>query len=165
MALFSKGGFIDDDWHSWQDGQPHHARTIVPLVVWLDLQASNTPESLPRGVMLEPGTDLQTLVSHIGSFGLIALQFPKFADGRAFSLARRLRDELGYVGELRAVGDVLLDQLQFMQRCGFDTFDVVDEPTLRALRSGRKPFVSRFYQPAIGAEVPAGTRPWLRKTS
>ena len=76
-----------------------------------------------------------------------------------------LRDEHGFEGEIRAVGDVLWDQLQLMARCGFDAFEISHEPTLKALASGKKPFMSDFYQPGMGQETQEGApRAWARRT-
>ena len=66
----------------------------------------------------------------------MALAFAKFADGRSFSYARLLRDRHRFRGELRAIGDVLIDEIPLMLRCGFDSFDVTNAPTLHALESG-----------------------------
>ena len=97
---------------------------------------------------------------------LVALKFDKFADGRAFSYAELLRERHGFNGELRATGDVLLDEIALMQRCGFTSFEVTDANTLRALKEGRAPKGALFYQPALGPrEAPAGTRPWLRRAA
>ena len=96
-------------------------------------------------------------------FAIIALDFPKFSDGRAFSTARLLREKHGYAGELRAVGNVLADQIPLMRRVGFDTFEVTNAPTRRALAEDRLAEVTLHYQPAGAAEPPAGTRPWLRR--
>lgn len=72
-------------------------------------------------VRLEPGDDARDLIPHLGRLQLIEVNFPVFGDGRGYSAARILR-EAGYTGELRAVGDVLVDQLAFLRRCGFDAF-------------------------------------------
>ena len=69
----------------------------------------------------------------------MALAFAKFADGRAFSYARLLRDRYGFRGELRAIGDVLIDEIPLMLRCGFDSFDVTNASTLKALEAHRLP--------------------------
>ena len=67
---------------------------------------------------------------------------------------------------MRAVGDVLFDQMQLMVRCGFDSFEIVDPATLRLLKSGRRvATVDRFYQPGLEREVPVGTRPWARRSA
>ena len=95
----------------------------------------------------------------------IDLNFPKFTDGRAYSQARLLRERLGYRGGLRATGAVFLDQLPFMLRCGFDSFEVTNAPTLRALEAGQLPGSPLHYQPSSAHdEAGEGTRPWLRVT-
>jgi uncharacterized protein (DUF934 family) len=88
-----------------------------PVVALADFSAtSNT-----AAVRLDPGDDARALVPHIGGLRLIEISFPKYRDGRGYSTARILR-EAGYIGELRAAGDVLLDQVAFMRRVGFDSF-------------------------------------------
>ena len=72
-------------------------------------------------VRLEPGDDARDLLPHLDRLRLIEVNFPVFGDGRGYSSARILR-EAGYTGELRAVGEVLVDQLAFLRRCGFDSF-------------------------------------------
>jgi uncharacterized protein (DUF934 family) len=89
----------------------------------------------------------------VNELGVIAVNFPKFADGRGYSIARLLRERLGYKNELRAIGDVLLDQLQFMKRCGFDRFvlraDKNAEEAARCLS-----FFSQSYQAATDTDLP-----------
>jgi len=72
-------------------------------------------------VRIEPGDDARVLLPFLDRLALIEVNFPSFADGRGYSAARILR-EAGYTGEMRAVGDVLIDQLSHMRRCGFDAF-------------------------------------------
>ena len=72
-------------------------------------------------VRLEAGDDARALLPHLGQLALVEVSFPTFRDGRGYSAARVLR-EGGYTGELRAAGDVLVDQLPLMRRCGFDSF-------------------------------------------
>ena len=88
---------------------------------------------------------------------LIALEFPTFRDGRAYSTARLLRERHGYSGELRAFGNVLRDQLMFMHRCGFNAFEVAEA---NALDSWRKALgeMSVWYQPTADGRVPATAR-------
>lgn len=74
-----------------------------------------------NAVRVEPGDDARLLVPFLDRLALVEIDFPSFADGRGYSAARILR-EAGYEGELRAVGDVLIDQLSHMRRCGFDSF-------------------------------------------
>jgi len=78
--------------------------------------------SPPDLVVFEPTDDLAAFAGRIGSLRIIAVNFPKYGDGRGYSIARLLRERYGYKGELRAVGVVARDHLQQMERCGFDSF-------------------------------------------
>ena len=78
-------------------------------------------QSNAAAVRIEPGDDARALLPHLGRLALVEVNFPVYGDGRGYSAARILREH-GYQGELRAVGDVLVDQLSHMRRCGFDSF-------------------------------------------
>ena len=96
-------------------------RTDEPVgdpAVTVDSFADQTNASAVR---VEPGDDARALLPHLDRIALVEVNFPAYGDGRGYSSARILR-EAGYTGELRAVGDVLLDQLSHMYRCGFDAF-------------------------------------------
>ena len=97
---------------------------------------------------------VEDLAPHVGRLRLIVLSFPKFSDGRAYSQARLLRGRLGYAGELRATGGVLQDQLPFMLRCGFDSFESDQKGFEEALAKARTLF-SVVYQPAEDDRAPA----------
>ncbi len=71
---------------------------------------------------LEPGDDPAECAERLGAIARVEVNFPKFTDGRGYSIARLLRERYGYRGELRAVGDVLRDQIYYLSRCGFDAF-------------------------------------------
>ena len=106
------------------------------------------------GVRVGAGEAVEALAYDLPRIAVVALEFPKFRDGRAYSAARVLRERLGYGGEVRAVGDVRLDQAGFMVRCGFDAF----EPTDGATPEGWTYAASRFrhvYQRAADGRVPA----------
>ncbi|WP_432200928.1 DUF934 domain-containing protein [Erythrobacter sp. W53] len=75
-----------------------------------------------NAVRVEPGDDARALLPHLDRLALVEVNFPAFGDGRGYSSARVLR-EAGFAGEIRAVGDVLVDQLAYMRRCGFDAFE------------------------------------------
>jgi uncharacterized protein (DUF934 family) len=90
--------------------------------------------------------DVQALGDRLAGVNLIVLNFPSFTDGRAYSQARLLRERLGYTGELRATGAVFLDQLPFMLRCGFDSFESEQKGFAEALAKARTLF-SVVYQP------------------
>lgn len=97
-------------------------------------------------VRIEPGDDARALIPHLGDLKLIEVNFPSFMDGRGYSSARVLR-EAGYAGELRAVGDVLVDQLGAMRRCGFDSFEP-DKPLDPADAETALARWQHVYQPA-----------------
>ena len=103
-------------------------------------------------VRLEPGDDARDLLPHLARIRLVEVNFPTYGDGRGFSAARILR-EAGYTGELRAVGDVLVDRLDAMRRCGFDSFspDVALDPADAEAALSRWPEV---YQSAADGRVP-----------
>ena len=82
---------------------------------------SFTGQSTATAVRIEPGEDARALLPHLDRLSLVEVNFPAYGDGRGYSAARILR-ESGYQGELRAVGDVLVDQINAMRRCGFDSF-------------------------------------------
>ena len=106
----------------WQplhaDGTPR-ARALLTLTQWQALRAA-WPQDLPLGVTLANTDDVAVLGSDAERLSLVALQFPKWTDGRAYSQARLLRGRLRYTGELRATGDVVVDMLPLLQRSGFD---------------------------------------------
>jgi uncharacterized protein (DUF934 family) len=109
-------------------------------------------QSNATAVRLEPDEDARLLIPHLDRLALVEIAFPKFRDGRGYSSARILR-EAGYKGELRAAGDVLVDQIAFMRRCGFDSFAPdapLDEDTVKASLS----VYSHVYQGAADAGVP-----------
>jgi uncharacterized protein (DUF934 family) len=95
---------------------------IVPLSLWVAKRGEFGAREGKIGVWLDAHEGPEAIADDIGQFALIALRFPKFGDGRAYSTARLLRERHGYKGELRAVGDVLHDHLYFMEQCGFDAF-------------------------------------------
>jgi len=103
-------------------------------------------------VRLEPGDDARDLIPHLARIQLIEVNFPVFGDGRGYSAARILR-EAGYQGELRAVGDVLVDQLAYLRRCGFDAFapEVPLDPADAESAFGR---YAEVYQPTIDGHAP-----------
>jgi uncharacterized protein (DUF934 family) len=165
MRLWRAGGFAHDVWTRLADDAPlsNDAAAIVSLKRWLAEREGLAGRASPVGVVVEAGADAQAHLKDLADRPLVALAFDKFADGRAFSYARLLRDRYGLKGELRATGDVLIDEIPLMLRCGFDAFEVTNPPTLAALEAGRLPGPAIHYQPASGGmETRAGERPWLR---
>lgn len=150
--LWNGQNFVADDWRALGDDEPLAigGRAIVSLARWRAEQAGLAALGVPIGIAVPPGESVDPATDDIDRLALIALVFPKFTDGRAYSAARRLR-EAGFRGELRATGDVLLDQLPLMLRAGFDAFEITHAATIRALESSGVPAVNRVYQP--GSEI------------
>jgi len=107
------------------------------------LLARNTPV----GVKLQSGENPEMLGGDVSHFALIALEFPKFRDGRAFSWARMLRTRLGFTGEIRAVGDFLYDQVNYQHRVGFDAWEVPDNFTVEMFNRALTE-MTNVYQPS-----------------
>ncbi|MCX5495918.1 DUF934 domain-containing protein [Kaistia dalseonensis] len=166
MALWKNGAFAEDNFRlvpdeaALADGEP----SIVTLARFRAERDQLLGRNTPIGLLIPPGADWSDIVGDLSRFSVIALDLPKFADGRAFSIGRLLRDRDGFTGELRAVGAFFLDQMPFLKRVGFDAFSTSDPLVLKGLEEGRWPEVTEYYQPAsdIG-EVPAGKRPWARR--
>ncbi|MNJ57022.1 hypothetical protein D3C77_525950 [compost metagenome] len=98
---------------------------ILPLADWLDREAQQPAGR--DGLWLGPDDEIEALEPWLAQVALIAIDFPSFRDGRGYSQAYLLRTRLGWQGELRAVGDVLRDQLSHMRQCGFDSFAVRED--------------------------------------
>ena len=117
---------IQDSWQLLEQGAagalPFSGDVIVPLELWLDERATLSFRLGRIGVWLETDADPATIAPDLARIDLVAVRFASFADGRVYSLARLLRERYGYRGELRAIGDVLRDQLYYLARCGFDAF-------------------------------------------
>ena len=130
-----------------------HNRDDAPLeepAVTLDAFLGGQDDA--TAVRLEAGDDARALITHIDRLKLIEIAFPSFRDGRGYSAARILR-EAGYDGELRAQGDVLVDQIPFMRRCGFDSF-APEAPVDEAVLAASLARYENVYQPAADAAVP-----------
>jgi uncharacterized protein (DUF934 family) len=128
MPLIKDGRRVDDLWVAVADDAPLPAGrpVIVSLKRWQAEHDLLVERDAPVGVRLKSNELAETIAADAGRLGLIALEFPGFRDGRAYSTARLLRERHRFRGELRAVGQVLRDQFLFMQRCGFDAFEVSD---------------------------------------
>ena len=152
--LWTGEAFVADSWRVIDDDTPFPigGHVIVSLARWRAEQATIAALGVPVGVTVQPAEALDLDTDDVARLSVIALAFPKFTDGRAYSTARRLR-EGGYAGEIRATGDVLLDQLPLMLRAGCSTFEITSAATLRALAAAPLPAVSRVYQSGAEAAV------------
>ena len=151
-------------------GAPQSGDWIVPLAVWAEQRATLVTRQGRNGVLLENTDDPRALAADFDKLAVIAVRFPKFTDGRGYSIARLLR-RLGWQGELRAVGDVQRDELFYMSRCGFDAFELREgqnaENALTAFNDFSMPYQaaidngSRFGgAPAAGNAAINAISPW-----
>lgn len=155
--VWREGAFVADFWHVADDDGPvtEGRSAIVSLARWRSskrILAAHTPAI---GVRLAAAETLDPDGDDVHLLGVVVLPFPKFSDGRSYSAARRLR-EAGFTAEIRATGDVLLDQIPLMLRAGFDAFEITDRATVRALEASGVPAIARVYQ--AGAEVSSAAR-------
>jgi len=109
--------------------------------------------SPPDLVVLEPTDDPRSLAELLPGLKLIAINFPKYGDGRGYSIARLLRERYGYKGELRAIGVVARDHLQLMAQCGFDSFQLREGEDAQEALAGLDDF-SEAYQASAAQPVP-----------
>lgn len=132
--LIKNARFVDNPWlvidreSDLQDCLSASAdHLIVPLALWQAHRDELLDSGRTIAVWLDSDEDPEDLAEDLARLPMVALNFPVFKDGRAFSSAVILRQRYGYQGEIRAIGEVLRDQLFYMKRCGFDAFDVSDQ--------------------------------------
>ena len=151
--LLKDGKVIADDWVHVADEEDLPARggVIVSLARWKADHNSLAGRADGIGVRLEAGQSPEEIKDDLSHFAVIALDLPKFGDGRAYSYARLLKGRLQFEGEVRAVGDVLRDQFRAMYRCGFDALEVSEDADDEALERSWQEALGEFryaYQPA-----------------
>ncbi|HEY9037191.1 MAG TPA: DUF934 domain-containing protein [Pseudomonadales bacterium] len=127
-------------------GDVPSGQIIVPLGYWL-AQQDILSQRADTAVWIDSDEGPEALAGQLSSLPLIAIHFPAFADGRGYSTARILRDRMGYHGELRAFGDVMRDQLFYLQRCGFNSFAIREDRSAEDALAGLGDF-SVSYQGA-----------------
>lgn len=166
-TLWKDGAFMADPFRAWSEesNAATASYTHVPLPVFVANRDAFLANPHPLGLQVSPGDRIEDVEADLGRFASIAITFPAFTDGRGYSTARLLTERYQYANEIRAVGDVLQDQIPLMRRCGVNALVVTHEPTRDALVENRLPEVGIFYQPVGTSEVPVGTRPFLRRVS
>jgi len=162
MPIIKNRQIVEDDWRTLADdadSDPGPGDIIVPYAYWQAHRDSLLKRNTRLGVKLAPDEGPELIKDDLAHFDVVALHFPTFRDGRHYSHARLLRERYGYTGELRATGDVLRDQIFFMQRCGFDAFAPNPEHDIEDVLAGFDDF-SITYQPAADE-----SRPLFRRRS
>ena len=127
QRIIKNGQLVDESWHllpkdATLEGVSNCDDLIVPLALYVEHTGALKARDGGLGVWLEAGEEIEEIADQLDNFQVIALNFPAFTDGRHSSTAYLLRTRYGYTGEVRAIGDVLRDQLWALQRCGFDAF-------------------------------------------
>ncbi len=158
MGLLKNGQAVAD---SYTDVSEHEVigdtvagAIIVSLQQWQEHRDALLERSAPLGIVLRSNEKPELIRSDLSHFAVIALDFPTFRDGRAYSHARMLRERFGYQGELRAVGEVLLEQLHYMQRVGFNSFAIASDAALRDWETAAAD-MSVWYQPGADERATA----------
>lgn len=159
--IIKHGQGVDDDWQllTLSDGATPESLALpagpvlLPLAVWLARRSELLACPDRHGVWLDSHEDPAALAGDFARLTLIGVNFPRFTDGRAYSIARLLRERHHYAGEIRALGDVLHDQLFFMQRCGFDAFALRADKDIEKALTGLRVF-SEAYQAAVDQPLP-----------
>ncbi len=149
----------EDDWNVLRLGANDRpdsmlvpaGKVIVPLKVW-QAQRDTLLQRADIGVWFASNERAEDLQNEVAKFSVIAVDFPKFADGRGYSIAYHLRTRLGYRGELRAIGDVLRDQMFYMQRVGFDAFTPRPDKDIHEALKGLSDFSLNYQASADEAQ-------------
>ena len=159
MPLLKNGTIAADPWQNVAEGEalPPSGPVILPFERWKAERETLLGRNTPLGVRVGNTQAVAELAPDLDRLELIVLEFPKFTDGRAYSQARLLRERYGYRNELRATGNVLRDQLLFMQRCGFDAVEFEHADPEAAWKASTATF-SVFYQPTGDGRTPVERR-------
>ena len=146
--LIKNGSIVEDQWLPVDPDSPeHYDEQVFSLDQWLELE-----DKSGSAVQIESGQAPAPLFDALDKISLVVINFPVFTDGRGFSYARELRQR-GYSGELRAAGHFIRDQLTYLQRCGFDAFQMADEAQLEGALASLTDF-SEHYQASIDQPLP-----------
>jgi uncharacterized protein (DUF934 family) len=129
MALIKHDSVVPDPWLCLPDDEPlpdGDARVIVSTARWQEIRDASAIATRRIGIRLEPGEFPERIADDLARFAVVAVRFASFRDGRGFSSARMLRERYAYSHEIRATGEVTVDQAMFLRRCGFDAIEVPD---------------------------------------
>ncbi len=165
MVLIKNGEFVEDTFAYVADDAPMPANgSIVSLARFTKDREALLARNAPLGVRLQSSQSPEALGEDVHRLSVVALEFPKFRDGRGFSWARLLRTRLGFAGEIRAVGDYLYDQVAFMRRVGIDAFELRENFTLYEFRRALGEITNVYQSSADGRKTIRELRDATRET-
>ncbi len=154
---------VKDGW-VLADTDEGSGQVILPLAAYLALSKEQRKAGANRlGVLIQPLESIDAIVDDLPNLSLIALAFPTYTNGTAHSKAAMLVEHYSFSGEIRALGDVLFDQIPLMIRNGFTSFEVTNGPTISQLASGKKGGIAFQYQPAARPSPTAKSYVWRHK--
>lgn len=159
--IIKSGSIVSDDWRVLKLAEGETPETValsakhmlVPLAVWLARKPEILAQGGAIGVWLDSSEGPEAIATDLEQIAVIGVNFPKFTDGRSYSSARLLRERYAYRGEIRAIGDVLFDQLFYMKRCGIDAFTLRADQNIEKALTGFATF-SESYQAAVDQPQP-----------
>ena len=164
--IWKETGFVENDPWVIETDEVKAEGAQKPLLS-LDalIETAEASNEAGLGVLVRPADDVRRLEPYLGRLDIVVVEFPAFSDGRAFSHASLLRARLGYRQELRAAGDVLIDQVPLMLRVGIDSFAVTNETALKRLAEGRLPGIDVHYQPTARPAEDGPSYSWRRRSA
>ncbi len=164
MPLIKENAFVEDLWIHLNDGDA--LTEDGDIIVTFERLEKDWSELVARhrqvGVTLRNVADPYLLRPFLDRLSLITLEFPAFADGRAYSQAKIIRNQLGFKGELRATGNVLADQAALMERCGFDSFEVGESLSIETWKKASEDLKFSYQRDYRGTPTKVKTKPILQ---
>lgn len=153
--LLKDNQIIDDSWLILDDSAETlpSGNILLSLEQWQQFSDQLSQHNGELGLWLEGNAEIDTVIDSLQQLSLIAIKFPKFVDGRGFSLARLLRERYNYNGELRAIGEFIRDQLYLLKRCGFNAFQLTENQDLSEASKSLSDF-SETYQVSADQQEP-----------
>ena len=155
QPLIKNGLRVENDpWAVFDAGEdgafPEYA--LLPLSFWVSQGEEIKDSALKLGAVLRAGDEIDELIPFLSQLSVIAFEFEKFADGRGFSFARQLRSEYAFDGEIRAFGDILPDQVNYLQRSGFDAFALRTEREAETALALGNAFTVQYQSDAVQSQ-------------
>jgi len=153
--LLKDNQIIDDSWLILDDSAETlpSGNILLSLEQWQQFSDQLSQHNGELGLWLEGNAEIDAVIDSLQQLSLIAIKFPKFVDGRGFSLARLLRERYNYNGELRAIGEFIRDQLYLLKRCGFNAFQLTEDQDLSEASKSLNDF-SETYQVSADQQEP-----------